>query len=1109
MSGADAPALKPYFEPGERFAAALDYLDTGAGLRGWAIDLPNPGRPVALQARCRGQVLARVEAVMDRPDLDGPAGRQTYCGFLVGWSRFDQPLLARLAAETPAEEVTLHEALTGAAVPNLVGRLGAADVLALVQRAPRGDLGPGFTEVNAYLDILAAGLFDAAWYTARHGSLVPPSMPPLLHYLRQGEAKGARPNLLFDPTHYADLAGLAERGGALVDFMRMGRVSGIAPSPHFDPLWYRRTHAELRGAEALSHYLANRGRLSPNAWFDRARYAAASGQPAESDLYAHFVLVGAWTGLTRYASQRPIPEPVLEDIEALRAADRPASAPATPPAVPMRAEAPPPRLPSLAELERMGIARLASWARALPGPAREAARAMALAGGEPGALAPPLLVYLLGGAGGGPLADTSRTPALIERAAALPEAARTELAALLAAETHRAFEAGARGEALQAYAALRAAGLHDQLAVLRLLEQALAEQDMPRARLLGGELEQGFQGQLTPWTVFALSRLYEALGQQARAIAMLRALPGFPAIPAAAETVAAFRLIELDAIEAAQERLDEAERLPAEDAAGPRFRLAVRKGDMAALREFIAAGRLEKLPDWLLTEAMFRLSTDGRVTNREGMRVLRGLYRALEARGVASNPVVQARLHYLLMSRQFEAMGTLLAEVEATPFGALRETRLRRLEYLCNIGDVQAADVLYREAFRGDTLNKWEGLVILRLLSDQKDWREAGEVLLAHVARGHDFATGLHAALRIVRRARLHEQVLALEARLGEGASEGLKSFFALVQEDQALLDSERGAGGERGAPRRRSAFRSNWLIRPPEGELPSGERCLFLCTNERYFLSLLTFLASFISQSPQVNARLFVFLDKDVPRPWIAALKALSEHFKRDITIIDEAAFVPSEVEHQVEYGFFAGGSGLSRAAYFRLYAARYLLENFSFRRAAYIDTDIICRGDLTPLFDLDMQEALVFAATEEISPHVVSAATRNGLDPWRYFNSGVLLLRFDDPALRGHLEEAIRVSEQEPGRLVFHDQCALNIAFKDAAGELPRRFNHFLRPSRERNGHIEDGLLLHFLDKPKPWDISFDRPYREEWRVWAVLLGLILPRPLYATIFAAANRE
>lgn len=50
---------------------------------------------------------------------------------------------------------------------------------------------------------------------------------------------------------------------------------------------------------------------------------------------------------------------------------------------------------------------------------------------------------------------------------------------------------------------------------------------------------------------------------------------------------------------------------------------------------------------------------------------------------------------------------------------------------------------------------------------------------------------------------------------------------------------------------------------------------------------------------------------------------------------------------------------------------------------------------------------------------------------------------------------------------------------------------------------------MILHFLDKPKPWDVVFDRSYREEWRVWALFLGSILPQPLYVDIFAEANRD
>jgi UDP-glucose:(glucosyl)LPS alpha-1,3-glucosyltransferase/UDP-D-galactose:(glucosyl)LPS alpha-1,3-D-galactosyltransferase/UDP-glucose:(galactosyl)LPS alpha-1,2-glucosyltransferase len=173
------------------------------------------------------------------------------------------------------------------------------------------------------------------------------------------------------------------------------------------------------------------------------------------------------------------------------------------------------------------------------------------------------------------------------------------------------------------------------------------------------------------------------------------------------------------------------------------------------------------------------------------------------------------------------------------------------------------------------------------------------------------------------------------------------------------------------------------------------------------------------------------------------------------------------------------------------------------------YVDTDIVCRGDLSPLLRFDLGEKLIAARIEDYSLEVKNAAERNELDPRTYFNSGVLVLDFNRSDLPALIEEAIRLSEQETARLVFHDQCALNIAFNGRFQPLPERFNFFLRPHRERNGYIEDGILLHYLDKPKPWDIVFSRGYREEWRVWAVMLGTIIPQGLYIDMFAAANQE
>nr|WP_227754235.1 glycosyltransferase [Stagnihabitans tardus] len=318
--------------------------------------------------------------------------------------------------------------------------------------------------------------------------------------------------------------------------------------------------------------------------------------------------------------------------------------------------------------------------------------------------------------------------------------------------------------------------------------------------------------------------------------------------------------------------------------------------------------------------------------------------------------------------------------------------------------------------------------------------------------------------------------------------------FIDLVRLDRDLIASAKGQAPVTDALR--------WLS---GAKAPDSGGVIYLCADRRYFLSLLTCLASVFGQPVQSDAPVYVFLDSDVPPDWPPAIQTLAQRFGREVTIVSEADFVTEGVALKVELGFFAAGTGLSRAAYYRLYAARWLMALNRFSRALYVDTDIICRGDLTPLVTLDLGGAPLAARVEEEGPEVRAAATRNNIDPARYFNSGVLAMDFTHPRLGPGLARAIELSEKEPDRLIFHDQCALNIAFR--AADLPPQWNFFLRPFRPQNGQVQDGILLHYLDRPKPWDITFWRNFREEWRVWALFLGQLLPPQVFTDMLAAAN--
>lgn len=1126
---ADALSEEPilhYPAEGQRYAGAVDYHNERVGLRGWVLEMDAPGRPVTLTAVCRGVVISRpVHAMMDRPDIDKLLSRLTQCGFLLGWSRFDLSQLETLSASHPDAAVEIVIAETGQPVPMVFGELTVGMLRDDATRWWGGDQSLSFAEVTDYHRILDTGLFDEAWYLERYGEMLEIGMPPILDYLRGGESSGRKPNFYFDPAEYARRVGLPSPMGALIDYDLGGGEAG-PPDGHLDERWYVATYSVPPGSTVLADYLAHRGERAPNPWFDLKQYRS-SGGVSEGDPYRHFVEAGEPDGLSDPAERHTsasvqamdeefpsegsevVAEPELDGpthddpAEAGELGAPSATAPSAPPE-----SGPVPAANDLgyagtrAYLEAAGTRRAKILAEAEQLLATEGAgradSALTLTVGRIMAkdrlgAARAAVIYF---------AETAHTSS--------PHAEETEEQIL--AETHILYQDGQRREAEEIYRLVFERGRRDYLVVLRLLESAVDRGDVANAANYAAIFEELYDVSSNPWATIAVARFHVLRGVRRDAVRLLTGVPLLHEDEPIAEAAILNNLINAGAIEVAATRSADGGMGSSRDLFAAHFRVAVARPDAALVGTMLADERAAFLPNWQLGEAMFRLSTPHKLPLAVQQELLGTLNEKLSERGLDDQPVVQARLHYLLQTKEWTELGALFEELEGRPLGSDRETLLRKLEFYCQSENTEGAEDIYSSHFASSDLNKWESITVLRLLGELKRWKEAGDTLIRHIEKGYDFGGGGHIAMRIVRKSRLHEAVLKAAESLPTSLEPELERFLGLVNEDLTILRravalSPKPPGAD--TPYRQR-YRSSWVLGNGEIDHPGDEdNCIFLCTNQRYFLSALTFLCSFFGQAPQVNARIFVFLDKDVPRHWHGMFAMVAARFGRSIEVIHEAEFMDAATEHRVEYGFFSGGGSLSRAAYFRIYAAKYLLKHYNFRRAAYIDTDIICRGDLTGMLEIDLGDSLIAAAVEDYSIEVVNAAARNDLDPLRYFNSGVLLFKMDDPSIADGLDRAILISETEPERLVFHDQCALNIAFRDTFTQLPSRFNFYLRPSRERNGFIEDGVLLHFVDKPKPWDIVFDRTYREEWRVWALMLGTFMPQGLYIDVFSAANRD
>lgn len=684
---------------------------------------------------------------------------------------------------------------------------------------------------------------------------------------------------------------------------------------------------------------------------------------------------------------------------------------------------------------------------------------------------------------------------------------------------HRCFMAD-RSAAMPLYADIRRAGFGDYLTNLRVAE---AELDAARPGAAMALLEDIQATQpLDAWGLFCLARAHRALGDVE---------PAAQIVSRAVETVpnnltvritAAHRLLELGRLADAQRLLRTAETAAeAETHAGElialRFRLAVFAGDHAdVLRQAAQAGGFSGLPNWLLVESVFTLAKPGDQITPADLETATLIVRHLESHWPYPLPTVLALFLFYNRRRMWSEALALVERLRPEPVFDDPEVTLRVFELYCITAQLEAAKALYAARYAGRPLGQSESAVVIRFLCEVRDWDAAAGVLLDFLDNQYVFPQGEYLILQICRRRNLHAQALAHIDALGAAIPATMKALRQVIADDlcvflgQAVVLPEAQAG--RGA-RAASLSRHNAaLLKPaPHAAEPAGAGGLigFLCADRNYFLSVLTFLASYAVNNPerQGNLEWAVFLDRSVPAAWGDLLHRFAAKIGVPLQVVREEEFVASDAVHLESYGIFTGGSTLSRAAYLRIYAARHLLARGIFRRAFYLDTDIICQRSIEPFLELEFGEAALMARPEEDIPEVADAATQHGLAPGCYFNSGVLVFNFEHEDMAALLDGAVRLSEAEQERLIYHDQCALNIAFKNRVRFLEPQFNHFMRPHRPDNGDYDSAVFVHFLDKPKPWDVSFTREYRTVFTEYLQLTRLLLPAAQFMQLVQAAN--
>jgi lipopolysaccharide biosynthesis glycosyltransferase len=198
--------------------------------------------------------------------------------------------------------------------------------------------------------------------------------------------------------------------------------------------------------------------------------------------------------------------------------------------------------------------------------------------------------------------------------------------------------------------------------------------------------------------------------------------------------------------------------------------------------------------------------------------------------------------------------------------------------------------------------------------------------------------------------------------------------------------------------------------------------------------------------------------------------------------------------------------------AAYYRLLIPALLPKQF--KKAIYLDSDLIVRGNLARLWNIDIENNYVLAVQDIGAPYVSSS---RGLVNYqmlgipgdsKYFNSGVLVMNLQKWREDCISQKVLEYLNQNKEHVRWHDQDGLNAILAGQWGELDPRWNqlpYIFKYSSWKESSLsedvyyalrDDPYIVHFSTRDKPWRENCHHPYKnlffqnldmELWAEWS----------------------
>ncbi|MBV7391903.1 glycosyltransferase family 8 protein [Enterococcus alishanensis] len=175
-----------------------------------------------------------------------------------------------------------------------------------------------------------------------------------------------------------------------------------------------------------------------------------------------------------------------------------------------------------------------------------------------------------------------------------------------------------------------------------------------------------------------------------------------------------------------------------------------------------------------------------------------------------------------------------------------------------------------------------------------------------------------------------------------------------------------------------------------------------------------------------------------------------------------------------------------IPKTAYYRI-AIPELFRGTGIDRILYLDCDMIVLDDITKLWQLKLDDTIL-AAVEDAGFHNRLAKMQIPTLSDRYFNSGFMFINIKQWLKNEVTSKVLNFISENPEKLRFHDQDALNAILHDQWLILHPRWNaqgyimnqdvvHPLaQGEREYEETRKHPSIIHYSGHVKPWDQDFD---------------------------------